>query len=120
MRHRLSRPGRSRRIGGRNHCTKPWLQAQEPRWPPPRHAAPEPDHGKLPMSFQLNEGQTNPEVSFLSQGNGYTLFLTPTESVLSLQTPSPPPAPPGADAAASAPDSVLSMQLIGASAAPQV
>ena len=77
-------------------------------------------YGQLPLSFQLNEGQTDPQVGFLSQGSGYALFLTPTEAVLSLQTPTPTPASPGAAADQAAPDSVLSMQLVGASAAPQV
>ena len=41
------------------------------------------------MSFELNEGQTESQVAFLSQGSGYALFLTPTETVLSLQAPRP-------------------------------
>ena len=45
------------------------------------------DYGQLPMSFEPNVGQTDSQVAFLSQGSGYSLFLTPTESVLSLQTP---------------------------------
>jgi len=39
----------------------------------------------LPMSFESNQGQTNPEVKFLSRGKGYTLFLTGSEAVLALQ-----------------------------------
>ena len=73
-------------------------------------------YGQLPLSFELNQGQTDPQVGFLSRGSGYALFLTPTESVLSLQTP----AAPGAAADPAAPDAVLSMQLVGASATPQV
>jgi hypothetical protein len=42
---------------------------------------------KLPMSFVANEGQTASQVQYLSQGNGYTLFLTSAGSVLSLQEP---------------------------------
>lgn len=41
-------------------------------------------YGKLPLSFEANQGQTDPRVSFLSRGNGYCLFLTPTEAVLTL------------------------------------
>ena len=73
-------------------------------------------YGQLPMSFEVNEGQTDPQVGFVSRGNGYALFLTPSESVLSLQAP----AAPGAATEQAAPDSVLSMQLVGASATPQV
>ncbi len=45
------------------------------------------DYGQVPLSFQINEGQTSPQVEYLSQGSGYSLFLTPTESMLSLQAP---------------------------------
>src|SRR2546427_769359 len=42
-------------------------------------------YGKLPLSFEANQGQTDPQVKFLSRGSGYTLFLTPTEAVLALR-----------------------------------
>jgi hypothetical protein len=41
--------------------------------------------GKLPLSFEANGGQTDPQVKFLSRGRGYTLFLTPTEAVMVLR-----------------------------------
>jgi hypothetical protein len=41
-------------------------------------------YGKLPLSFEANQGQTNSEVEFLSRGRGYTLFLTGNEAVLAL------------------------------------
>jgi hypothetical protein len=41
-------------------------------------------YGKLPLRFEANQGQTDTQVKFLSRGNGYSLFLTPTEAVLSL------------------------------------
>jgi hypothetical protein len=41
-------------------------------------------YGKLPMSFEANEGQTDPRVKFLSRGDGYGLFLTAEEFVLLL------------------------------------
>src|SRR5438128_12282193 len=41
-------------------------------------------YGKLPLSFETNHGQTDSQVQFLARGGGYTLFLTPTEAVLSL------------------------------------
>lgn len=44
--------------------------------------------GKLPLSFEANRGQTDPRVQFLARGQGYTLFLLPTEAVLSLASPS--------------------------------
>ncbi len=42
-------------------------------------------YGKLPFSFEVNEGQTAPEVKFLARGPGYALFLTSSEAVLSLR-----------------------------------
>ena len=42
-------------------------------------------YGKLPLSFEANEGQTDRQVKFLSRGAGYGLFLTSTEAVLSLK-----------------------------------
>src|SRR2546426_1880233 len=41
-------------------------------------------YGKLPLSFEANQGQTDPKAKFLSRGRGYTLFLTSTEAVLTL------------------------------------
>ncbi|HEX2776807.1 MAG TPA: Ig-like domain-containing protein, partial [Candidatus Acidoferrales bacterium] len=36
----------------------------------------------LPLFFEANEGQTDPRVRYLTRSNGYTMFLTPTETVL--------------------------------------
>jgi hypothetical protein len=36
----------------------------------------------LPLFFEANKGQTDPRVRFLTRSAGYTLFLTPTETVL--------------------------------------
>jgi hypothetical protein len=41
-------------------------------------------YGKLPMAFEANTGQTDEQVKFIARGAGYSLFLTPTESVLLL------------------------------------
>jgi hypothetical protein len=41
-------------------------------------------YGKLPLSFEVNDGQTAEEVKFLSRGPGHTLFLTATETVMVL------------------------------------
>ena len=42
------------------------------------HAA----YGALPLSFELNQGQTDGTVDFLARAGGYRLFLTPTEAVM--------------------------------------
>ena len=44
-------------------------------------------YGKLPLSFEANQGQSDNRVKFLSRGRGYTLFLTGTEAVLALNQP---------------------------------
>jgi hypothetical protein len=41
--------------------------------------------GQLPLSFEVNKGQTDPRVNFLVRGSGYSAFLTPTSAVLSLK-----------------------------------
>jgi photosystem II stability/assembly factor-like uncharacterized protein len=56
------------------------------------------NYGKLPLSFEENLGQADRRVKFLSQGQGYSMFLTPSEVVLSLQT-APSPTTPGKHAA---------------------
>jgi hypothetical protein len=42
---------------------------------------------QLPLSFEANHGQTDPQVKFLARGSGYTLFLASTEAVLALSHP---------------------------------
>jgi beta-propeller repeat-containing protein/centrosomal CEP192-like protein len=44
--------------------------------------------GKLPLSFEANQGQADQQVKFLSRGHGYRLFLTANEAVLALKSTS--------------------------------
>jgi|HubBroStandDraft_2_1064218.scaffolds.fasta_scaffold06435_1 hypothetical protein len=44
-------------------------------------------YGKLPLAFEVNQGQTAPDVQFLAHGAGYQLFLTSQEAVLTLSQP---------------------------------
>lgn len=39
----------------------------------------------MPLQFEANHGQVDTQVKFLARGKGYTLFLTPSESVIVLQ-----------------------------------
>ena len=83
------------------------------------------DYGKLPISFEANQGQTDKSVQFLARGAGYTLFLRPGEAVLSLQTPQanagrhfgPPvsgtPRPPSQQLTATTAARTVRLQLIG-------
>ena len=55
----------------------------------PATALSDPQHiqaafGRLPMSFEPNQGQSDPQVTFLAHGNGYGLYLTSNEAVLAL------------------------------------
>jgi hypothetical protein len=65
------------------------------------------EFASLPLVFEANQGQVDPQVKFLSRGRGYTLFLTPAETVLALHK---------RDLAA--PPAVLRMKFLGARAEP--
>ncbi len=45
-------------------------------------------YAALPLAFEQNQGQTDAQVKYLARGNGYTLFLTATDAVFSLHSPS--------------------------------
>ena len=46
-------------------------------------------YGKLPLSFEANQGQSDKQVKFLSRGQGYTLFLTGDEASAAVPLPMP-------------------------------
>ena len=46
-------------------------------------------YGKLPLTFEANQGQTGPQVKFLLRGRGYTAFLTSGGMTISLRANSP-------------------------------
>jgi hypothetical protein len=66
-------------------------------------------YGKLPLSFEANHGQTDPEVQFLSRGSGYSLFLTGKGAVLALGTA----ANPGKPKSPARPQEIIHMTLLG-------
>jgi hypothetical protein len=77
------------------------------------------NYGKLPLTFEANQGQTDPKVKFLSRGGGYTLFLTGDEAVFSLRKPEAkaapsPKSPLATRAAVPATNTVLRMKLLHA------
>jgi len=47
------------------------------------------NYGKLALSFEANQGQSDPQVKFLSRGQGYSLFLTDSAAVLALTKGNP-------------------------------
>jgi len=63
------------------------------------------NYGALPLTFEANQGQTNPEVRYLSRGNGYTAFLTAGGLVLSLRP---------TDNPRRSPSTILQFRLVGA------
>jgi|GEM_PF-2038509 len=85
-------------------------------------------YGKLPLSFEPNQGQSDKRVKFLSRGNGYSLFLTSTEAVLALRKNSAESKPSAKSCAAAANGrkraeagySVLRISLDGAAKSPTV
>src|SRR5688572_8618996 len=74
--------------------------------------------GKLPLSFEINKGQVDRPVKFLSHGTGYDLFLTSTEAVLRLQKPRPLQVDKSADANVRE-GTVLRLRMLGSNATPQ-
>jgi HYDIN/CFA65/VesB-like, Ig-like domain/Beta-propeller repeat/Cep192 domain 4 len=42
-------------------------------------------YSRLPLSFELNEGQVNPRARYLARGQGFTLFLTRGDAILRLR-----------------------------------
>src|SRR5438309_2391929 len=64
--------------------SKPSNSAQRPNQAGQQRLAE--NYGKVPLSFEANQGQTDPRVKFLSRGSGYTLFLTRDEAVLALRS----------------------------------
>ena len=71
------------------------------------------DYGKLPMAFEVNQGQADPAVRFLTRGRGYGLYLTPTEAVLRLRGSAP-------ASSAAPPEAVVRMRLEGANPQPEL
>ena len=58
--------------------------AQSPTTSTPKGAAA--NYANLPMTFESNVGQTDPQVKFLSRGSGYVIFLTPGGMVFSARS----------------------------------
>ena len=79
---------------------------------------------KLPLSFEANRGQTDADVSFLSRGGGYALYLTRGgEAILCLLKPGPPAGsaqPPRGYGTANFITTLLRMKLLGANPSPTV
>ena len=69
---------------------RPVLEILEERWLP--SSSPSKvlldAYGHIPLSFEANQGQTDPQVQFLAHGNGYAVSLTASEATFRLKQPS--------------------------------
>ena len=77
----------------------------------------------LPLFFEANRGQSDPRVQFLARSGGYTLFLTPTETVLAQGHTKPARGPFGKEDLEewkNAPQAVVRMTLLGGNPSPFV
>jgi uncharacterized repeat protein (TIGR01451 family) len=78
--------------------------------------------GQLPLIFEPNQGQADPQVKFLAHGAGYSLFLDADSAVLAMQTP---PSSSWSTASAAQPsersrEQFVRMKLVGANPAAAV
>ena len=78
---RSSQTGAERSVVAASQASKFSSTKDSPKWSEA--------YGKLPLSFEENQGQTAPEVRYVAHGSGYELFLTPQEAVLALRHDAP-------------------------------
>jgi hypothetical protein len=101
----------------------PSKEAKPPAGSTNPSVAPKPIH--LPLFFEANHGQADSRVQFLARGKGYTLLLTPTETILAQAKTHVSARPNGFSLFQSLPNttkdsrgSAIQMQLVGANAKP--
>jgi hypothetical protein len=77
---------------------------------------------QLPLSFEINEGQTDPSVKYLAHGQGYTLWLTADQAVLGLRSTAQPSTStlPARHPEALGRRAVVRLKLVGSDPAPSV
>ncbi len=74
----------------------------------------------LPLRFERNVGQTDAQVRYLARGQGFALFLTPREAVLSLTEPGTDGGRPGSGGDPASEGAVVRMRLAGANPHPAI
>jgi len=77
------------------------------------------DHGDSPLTFEANQGQTDPQVKFITRTSSYNLFLTQTEAVMKVGNQKSEVRNQNQEATEPTPD-VLRMKLIGANPAARI
>src|SRR5579862_1469572 len=80
------------------------------------------NYGRLPMTFEVNQGQASGTVKFLSRGHGYNAFLTTGGMVLNLRTSQAGPVSKNAKAPVTSQtvSTTLQFHLVGANANPAI
>lgn len=81
---------------------------------------PSSSYSRLPLTFEANQGQANPQVKFLSRGRGYTASLTAGGIVLSLRPAEVIPFRSGTRPQSKRSSDILQFNLVGAAANPVV
>ena len=51
---------------------------------PAEHARINAAYAALPLAFEANQGQVDPQVKYMARGNGYKLSLTSSEAIFTL------------------------------------
>ncbi len=69
-----------------NSAAKPLAAAQAPALSAAQRGRVQASLGALPLAFEANQGQTDPQVKYMARGNGYTVFLTANDTVFALQS----------------------------------
>ncbi len=67
-------------------AAKPVAPAQTPVLSAEQRGRVQASLGALPLAFEANQGQTDPQVRYMARGNGYTVFLTANDTVFALQS----------------------------------
>ena len=67
-------------------AAKPVATAQAPVLNAEQRGRVQASLGALPLAFESNQGQTDPQVRYMARGNGYTVFLTANDTVFALQS----------------------------------
>src|SRR5438105_2608461 len=84
------KPRKRKPIRRQRTSVRPWLECLEDRLAPTAGLTAGnqqllQSYGQLPISFEVNAGQTDAQVRYLAHGSGYALFLTSTGAVLNLE-----------------------------------
>lgn len=112
---RLGTPTPQLTVAG-NVAATPFLHASSLAGPNSGNQSIHVAYGQMPLIFERNQGQIDPQVKFLAHGAGYGLFLAANEAVLTLRASALLSKSSGKNKGLS----VLRMQVVGANSSPVV